>query len=168
MVKQHKIIDKNMDDINQTKCPIPNSKHFLVYESSLKFCRTFYAVLVLISFLFRNQWLLFATIVLMFLRLFSVKLDLPYQFHALFLRKLLKDKSKPVMKEKSELNFVFGMMAILLLIGFLLIYFNKFVDFAWIFILMIDLLMFLAALVGFCVATLMYVFFKKIFKKQKK
>jgi len=158
-----------MDNINQTKCPIPsNSKYFLVYESSLKFCRTFYAVLVLISFLLRNEWLLLATIILMFLRLFSVKLDLPYQFHVLFLRKLLKDKSEPVKKEKSELNFVFGMMAFLLLIGFLFIYFNKFVNFAWIFILMVDFLMFLAALVGFCLATLIYVFFKKILKKQEK
>lgn len=164
--RQNKI-DKNMDNTNQTKCPIPNSKHYLVYESSLKFCRTFYAVLVLISFLLRNQWLLLAAIILMFLRLFSIKLDFPYQFHVLFLRKLLKDKSEPIMKEKSELNFVFGMMAFLLLIGFLFIYFNKFVNFAWIFVLIIDFLMFLAAFVGFCIATLIYIFLKKYFKKSK-
>lgn len=155
-----------MNTIDQIKCPIPlNSKHCLIYESSFKFCRTIYAVLVLISFLLHNQWLLLATIILMFLRLFSIKLDFPYQFHALFLRKLLKDKSEPISKEKSELTFVFGVMSLFLLVGFLFIYFNKFVNFAWLFILITDLLMFLAAFVGFCIATLMYIFFKKIFKK---
>ena len=155
-----------MNTIDQIKCPISyNSKHCLIYESSFKFCRTIYAILVLISFLLHNQWLLLATIILMFLRLFSIKLDFPYQFHALFIRKLLKDKSEPISKEKSELSFVFGIMSLFLLVGFLLIYFNKFVNFAWLFILITDLLMFLAAFVGFCIATLMYIFFKKIFKR---
>ncbi len=155
-----------MNTIDQKKCPISNnSKHVLIYENSFKFCRTIYAILVLISFLLRNQWLLLATIILMFLRLFSIKLDFPYQFHALVLRKLLKDKSEPISKEKSELTFVFGVMSLFLLIGFLFIYFNKFVNFAWLFVLITDLLMFLAAFVGFCLATLMYIFLKKIFKR---
>ena len=155
-----------MNTTDQIKCPISNnSKHCLIYESSFKFCRTIYAILVLISFLLHNQWLLLATIILMFLRLFSIKLDFPYQFHALFIRKLLKDKSDPISKEKSELTFVFGVMSLFLLIGFLFIHFNKFVNFAWLFILITDLLMFLAAFVGFCIATLMYIFFKKILKR---
>jgi len=125
-----------------------------------------YAILVLIAFLLRNQWLLLATIVLMFLRIFSIKLDFPYQCHVILLRKLLKDKSEPVAKEKSELNFVFGTMATFLLVGFLFIYFRKFVNYAWIFVLIVDLLMFLAVFVGFCLATLMYISFKKIFKSK--
>ncbi|MDP3015421.1 MAG: DUF4395 family protein [bacterium] len=152
----------------QTQCPVShNSKHCLIYESSLKFCRTIYAILVLISFLLHNQWLLLATVILMFLRIFSIKLDFPYQFHALFLRKLLKDKSEPLTKETSELNFVFGIMTSFLLAGFLFIYFGKFVDFVWIFVLITDLLMFLAAFVGFCLATMIYVFFKKLRDKKK-
>lgn len=155
-----------MDNINQIKCPISNnSKNCLIYESSFKFCRTIYAILVLISFLFRNQWLLLITIIFMVLRIFSIKLDLPYQFHVLFLRKLLKDKSEPILKEKSEITFVFGVMSFFLLIGFLFIYFNKLVNFAWLFILITDLLMFLAAFVGFCIATLMYIFLKRILKR---
>jgi len=159
-----------MNNIEETKCPIPNnnSKTCLIYESSFKFCRAVYAVLVLISFILKNEWILLITIILMLLRLFSIKLDIPYQFHALFLRKLLKDESEPIVKEKSELNFVFGMMAILLLIGYLFIHFNKFVSWAWIFVLIIDFLMFLAVFVGFCLATLMYIFLKKIFNKNKK
>jgi hypothetical protein len=97
--------------------------------------------------------------------IFSIKLNIPYQFHALVLRKLLKEGPAPIQKESGEINFVSGMTAGLLFIGFLLIYFGKFVDFAWIYILIVDLLIFLACFVGFCVATLMYVFFKKIFKK---
>ena len=154
----------NKTNQNQTQCPVShNSKQCLIYDSSLKFTRTVYAVLVLISFLLRSQWLLLASVILMFLRMFSIKLDFPYQFHALFLRKLLKDKSGPIAKPISELNFVFGMMGSFLLIGFLFIYFGKFVDFSWIFVLIVDMLMFLAVFVGFCLATLMYIFFKKIF-----
>ena len=137
----------------------------LIYDSSLRFSRATYGTLVLIAFLIHNQWLVLATSLLMVFGTFSIKFNIPYQFHALVLRKLLKDKSAPIQKESGELNFVSGMTAGLLFIGFLLLYFGKFVDFAWIFILIMALLIFLACFVGFCVATLMYVFFKKIFKK---
>jgi len=137
----------------------------LIYDSSLRFSRATYGTLVLIAFLIHNQWLVLATSLLMVFGTFSIKFNIPYQFHALVLRKLLKDKSAPIQKESGELNFVSGMTAGLLFIGFLLLYFGKFVDFAWIFILIMALLIFLACFVGFCVATLMYVFLKKIFKK---
>lgn len=156
-----------MNNIVQAQCPIShNSKHYLIYDNSFRFCRVVYAILASIAFLLHNQWWLLATIILMFLRIFSIKLDFPYQFHVLFLRKLLKDKSEPVLKETAELNFVFGAMSLFLLIGFLFIYFGKFVDFAWIFVLITAFLMFLAVFVGFCLATMMYIFFKKIFKRQ--
>ena len=53
----------------------------------------------------------------------------------------------------------------LLLIGFLLLYFEKFVSFAWSLVLIVALLMFLAGFTGVCVASLMYAVFKKIFKR---
>ena len=81
------------------------------------------------------------------------------------IKKLLRDTSMPIQKDRGELNFVAGMTGVLLLIGFLLVHFNKFVSFAWIYILVVDLLIFLACFVGFCVATLMYVFFKRLFNK---
>jgi hypothetical protein len=141
------------------------SKHCLIYDSSLRFSRAIAGILVLIAFLIHNYWLILAASILVGLRIFSVKIDILYQFHILFLKKLLKDKSEPIQKESGELNFVSGMTAILLFIGFLFLYFGKFVDFAWIFILIMALLIFLACFVGFCIATLMYIFFKKIFKK---
>ncbi len=137
----------------------------LIYDSSLRFSRATYGTLALIAFLIQNQWLVLAVSLLMAFGAFSVKFNIPYQFHALVLRKLLNERSEPIQKESGELNFVSGMTGALLFIGFLFLYFGKFVDFAWIFILIIDFLIFLACFVGFCVATLMYVFFKKIFKK---
>jgi len=137
----------------------------LIYDNSLRFSRATYGILTLIAFLIHNHWLVLATSLLMAFGIFSIKLNIPYQFHALALRKLLKEKSAPIQKESGELNFVSGMTASLLFIGFLFLYFEKFVNFAWIFILIIDLLIFLACFVGFCVATLMYAFFKKIFKR---
>jgi len=140
-------------------------KQCLIYDNSLRFSRATYGVLILIAFLIHNHWLVLIVSLLMAFGIFSIKLNIPYQFHALVLRKLLKEGPAPIQKESGEINFVSGMTAGLLFIGFLLIYFGKFVDFAWIYILIVDLLIFLACFVGFCVATLMYVFFKKIFKK---
>ena len=136
-----------------------------IYDSSLKFSRATYGILALIAFLIHNHWLVLATSLLMAFGAFSIKFNIPYQFHALVLRKLLKEKSQPIQKESGELSFVSGMTAGLLFIGFSFLYFGKFVDFAWILILITALLIFLACFVGFCVATLMYAFFKKIFKR---
>ncbi len=137
----------------------------LIYDNSLRFSRATYGILTLIAFLIHNHWLVLATSLLMAFGIFSIKFNIPYQFHALVLRKLLKERSAPIQKESGELNFVSGMTGALLFIGFLFLYFGKFVDFAWIFILIMAFLIFLACFVGFCVATLMYAFFKKIFKR---
>ncbi|MFH1820632.1 MAG: DUF4395 family protein [Candidatus Nealsonbacteria bacterium] len=137
-------------------------KQCLIYNKSLKFSRATYGILTVIAFLIHNHWLILITSLLMILGIFSIKLNIPYQFYTLFLRKLLKDGVEPIQKESGELNFVSGMTGVLLFIGFLFLYFGKFVDFAWIYILIIALLIFLACFVGFCVATLMYVLFRKI------
>ncbi|MFH1575826.1 MAG: DUF4395 family protein [Candidatus Nealsonbacteria bacterium] len=133
-----------------------------IYDNSLRFSRATYGALTLIAFLIQNHWLILAVSLLMISGIFSIKFNIPYQFHALVVRKLLKEASEPIRKESGELNFVSGMTGALLLLGFLFIYFGKFVDFAWIFILIMVLLIFLACFVGFCVATLMYIFLKKI------
>lgn len=137
----------------------------LIYDNSLRFSRGIYGTLTLIAFFIHNHWLVLATTLLLFLGAFSVKFNIAYQFHALVLRKLLKDKLEPIQKEAGELNFVSGMTGALLFVGFLFLYFGKFVNFAWIFILIMALLIFLACFVGFCVATLTYAFFKKILKR---
>jgi len=135
-------------------------KQCAIYNSSLRFSRAVYGIMVLASFFIRNEWLLLAAVILMVLGTISLKLNIPYQIHAL----AFGSKSEPIQKELAELNFVSGMTALLLLIGFLFVYFGKFIDFAWIYLLVVDFLIFLACFVGFCVATLMYVFFKKILR----
>lgn len=142
-------------------------KQCSIYNGSLRFSRAVYGIIVLIAFFIHNEWLVLATGILMILGIFSIKLNIPYQFHALVLNKIRKQKEVVIQKESGELNFVAGMTAILLLAGFFLIYFGKYVSFAWIYLLIVDFLIFLACFVGFCVATLMYLFFKKIFIKNK-
>jgi len=137
-------------------------KQCTIHSNSLRFSRAVYGIMVLLAFFIHNEWLVLVTAVLMILGVLSIKFNIPYQFHTLILNR----KSMPVQKELAELNFVAGMTAALLLIGFFLIYFNRLVDFAWIYLLVVDFLIFLACFVGFCVATLMYVFFKKIFIKK--
>ena len=133
----------------------------LIYNESLRFSRATYGVFVFIAILIHSQWLVLAAAILTILGAFSLKLNLPYQFHVLTFKK----KSAPTPKELGELNFVAGATGLLLLVGFTLVYYNKFVDIAWIYLLVVDMMIFLACFVGFCVATLMYVFFKKLFSK---
>lgn len=137
----------------------------LIHDNSLRFSRATYGVLTLIAFIVHNEWLVLVASILIILGAFSLKLNLPYQFHAVVIKKMLNDKSEPVKKDQGEINFVAAMTGILLLIGFAFIYFDKFVNAAWIYILIVDFLIFLACFVGFCVATLMYVFLKKIRNK---
>lgn len=138
-------------------------KQCLIYNNSLRFSRATYGVLLLIAFFIHNQWLVLVVSLLIIFGAFSLKLNIPYQFHVLMLKKVFKKKFGLIPKESGELNFVAGATAVLLLIGFLFLYFGKFVNFAWIYILIVTMMIFLACFVGFCVATLMYVFIKKIF-----
>jgi len=136
-----------------------------IYDNSLRFSRTIYGLLALFAFLIRSPWLVLITSILMAFGVISVKYNLLYHFHSLILRKLLEDKSEPIKKESGELTFACGMGGSFLFIGFLLLYFGKFISFAWILVLITALLMLLAGIVGVCVASLMYAFFKKIFKR---
>ncbi len=133
----------------------------LIHSGSLRFSRATYGVLLLLAVLAHNQWLVLLVAMLTILGVFSLKLNLAYQFHVL----IFKKKSAQTLKELGELNFVAGATGVLLLIGFAFLYFNKFVEFAWIYLLIVDAMIFLACFVGFCVATLMYVFFKKMLSR---
>ena len=137
----------------------------LIYDSSLRFSRAFYGTLALIAFLTQSIWLVLITTLLMLFGAFSIKFNIPYQFHALILKKILKNETKPIQKESGELNFACGMGGIFLFISFLLLYFEIFISLAWGLTLMMSLLMFLASFVGVCVGSLMYAIFKKIFKR---
>jgi hypothetical protein len=138
-----------------------------VYDKSLRFSRAAYGSLTVIAFFLRNEWLLLLVCVLMSLGTFSLQLNVFYQLHYLIIEKLKKKKSAPIPKESEEIRFVSGMTVVLLFIGFLLIYLKINVEFAWIYVLVVALLIFLACFVGLCLATLMYVLIKKIFFKRK-
>lgn len=137
----------------------------LIYDKSLRFSRAVYGFLTLISFFIQNQWLILAVCFMLAMGAVTIKLNLPYQFHLLVLRRLNKHVSEPIQKEVAELNFVSGMTGVFLLAGFLLIHYDKFVNLGWALILITSLLIFLACFAGFCVASLTYAFYKKIFKK---
>ena len=136
----------------------------LIYDSSLKFSRATYGLIVLLAILIHNQWLILAVVILMVLGTISLKLNIPYELYSAISKKLLKRKHSPTKKELGEVNFVALMTAALLLVGFLLIHYTKLVTFAWSYLLVVDLMIFLACLVGFCVATLMYITLRKMFK----
>ena len=134
-------------------------------NNSLNFFRSVCGILALVAFLIQSHWLVLATGLLVSFGVFSMKFNIPYQFHSLVLRKLVKEKLTPIQKESGELKFVYGFTAILFFISFLFLYFGKFVGFAWILVLIVSFLMLLASFANICVASLMYAFFKKIFKK---
>ena len=142
----------------EQQCPIYNS-------NSLNFFRAACGVLALVAFLFKSNWLVLATGILVSFGIFSMRFNILYQFHSLVLRKLTKEEVTPIQKESGELRFVYGFTAALFFIGFLLIYFEKFAGFGWVLVLIVSFLMLLASFADICVASLMYAFFKKIFKR---
>lgn len=136
-----------------------------IYDGSLRFSRATYGVLLLVAFFVHSQWLVLGISILTILGAFSLKLNIPYQLHVLFLKDILKKKFEPIQKNPEELSFVSATTGILLLIGFFFIYFGKFVEYAWIYILIVTFMIFLACFLGFCVATMMYIFLKRLFSK---
>ena len=139
----------------------------MIYDSSLKFSRATYGVLLLLAVIIKSEWLVLAIALLVIIGAFSMKLNIPYQFHALIIKKRVDGQHVPVPKESGEIRFVASATGILLLIGYALLQFNHLTTFAWVYLIVVDLMIFLACFVGFCVATLMYVLFKKLFAKPK-
>ncbi len=137
----------------------------LIYDSSLRFSRAIYGTLSLIAFLIQSQWLVLATSALMILGIFTISLNIPYQFHNLISKIIFKKDLKKVKKEKQELSFACGMGGFVLFLSFFLLYSGKFINFAWSLVLVMSLLMFLASFAGVCVASLIYASSRKIFKK---
>ena len=68
----------------------------LIYDSSLKFSRASYGALTLIAFLIHNQWLILAISLLVIFGAFSLKLNIPYQFHALISKKISRKRFEPI------------------------------------------------------------------------
>ena len=137
----------------------------LINNSSLSFFRAASGVLALVAFLVQSQWLILITALLVASGAFSTQSNALYQFHALVLGKLLKERSEPVPKDSGEFKFTSGFAGGLFLVGFLLLYFGKFTGFAWGLILITSFLMFLACFTGVCIASLMYAGFKVVFKR---
>lgn len=140
------------------QCSIYNSR-------SLNFFRATCGFLSLIAFLIQNNWLVLITGLLFLFGFFSMKFNFIYQFYNLLLNKLLKQQPVPIQKDPGELRFVYGFTATLFLISFFLIYYGKFVNFAWGLDLLVSFLTLLASFANICLASLMYVIFKKIINK---
>jgi hypothetical protein len=138
----------------------------IIYNnSSLNFFRAVCGFLALGAFLIQNQWLVLITGLLFFFGMFSMKFNFLYQFHSLVSSKLLKQKFTPIQKDSGELKFVYGFTATCFLISFFLLYFGKYVNLAWGLDLLVSFLTLLASFANLCLASLMYVMFKKIFNK---
>lgn len=137
-----------------------------IYDNrSLNFFRATCGFLALIAFLIQNIWLVLITGLLVFFGVFSMKFNFLYQFFIFFFKKILKEKSKTIQKDSGELKFVYGFTGTLFLISFLLLYFEKFVNLAWGLDLLVSFLTLLACFANVCLASIMYVMFKKITKR---
>jgi hypothetical protein len=137
-----------------------------IYDNrSLNFFRAVCGFLPLVAFLIHNIWLILITAILFFLGVFSMKLNVIYQFYNLFSSKMLKQKIVPIEKDPGELRFVYFFTAAMFFISFLLLYLNKFTTFAWGLDLLVSFLTLLASFANICLAALMYVLFKKVFSR---
>ena len=136
-----------------------------INDRSLRFSRLIYGLLIVVGYFTRNYWYVLAVIAMLTLGAFEVKLNIPYDLHYLFAKYVLRQKFAPVVKESTELKYVSAMTGLLLAIGFLCIYFNRFAEFGWVWTLLMSLFFFLACFAGFCVATLSYAVFIKLTRK---
>lgn len=137
-----------------------------IYDNrSLNFFRATCGFLAIFAFLFQNIWLVLITGLLFFFGVFSMKFNFLYQFHSLVSSRILKQKIEPIQKDSGELRFVYGFTAICFLISFFLLYFEKFVNFAWGLDMVVAFLTLLASFANLCLASLMYVLFKKLLGK---
>ena len=138
----------------------------LIYDNrSLNFFRGTCGALAFFAFLFHSSWLVLITGLLVFFGVFSMKFNFLYQFHNLISRKILKQEVVPIQKDEGELKFVYGFTGTMFLISFFLLYFGKFVNIAWGLDLIVSFLTLLASFANICLASLMYVTFKKVFNK---
>lgn len=139
-----------------------------VYDRSLKFSRLIYGLIVLFAFLIQNKWLILLVSILTIVGALSLNFNIPYQIHILLEKHLLKRKDVETSeRDFGELSFVSAATGILLLIGFLLLQFTEYTQFAWIYILIVTAMIFMACLVGFCVATFMYILIRNRFTHNK-
>lgn len=137
-----------------------------IYDNAaLNFFRAVCGFMALLAFLIQNSWLILITGLLFLLGAFSMKLNFLYQIYKFFSTKVLGQKVVPIQKDSGELKFVYSFTAVMFLASFFLIYFNKFVSFAWGLDLLVSFLTLLASFANVCVASLMYLSFKKVFNK---
>lgn len=134
-------------------------------NNSLNFFRAVCGFLALAAFLIQDQWLVLLTGVLFIFGVFSMKFNFIYQFHKLITSKFLKQEATPIPKDPGELKFVYTFTGVLFLISFFLLYFEKYVNFAWGLDLLVSFLTLLASFANICLASLMYISYKKIFNK---
>lgn len=95
----------------------------------------------------------------------SVKFNFVYQFYGLLSNKVLRQKAEFIEKDQGEIKFVYGFTATMFLISFFMLYFGKFTAFAWGLNLLVSFFTLLASLANICLASIMYVMFKKILGK---
>ncbi|MCX6720513.1 MAG: DUF4395 family protein [Candidatus Staskawiczbacteria bacterium] len=137
-----------------------------IYDNrSLNFFRAVCGFLALIAFLIQNEWLVLITGLLFLLGVFSMKLNFIYQLHRLISNKIGNYVFEPIQKDSGEIKFVYGFTAVCFLTSFFLIYYGKYVDIAWGLDLLVAFLTLLASFANLCLASLMYVMFKKVLAK---
>ena len=137
----------------------------LICEKSFRFSRTIYGILLLIAYLINNIWLVLVVGILMGMGAVSMNYNLFYQLRLRFLGKNFTSKPLMVTKDINEVRFACVIASIFLVLAFLLFYFWNLRSLAWILTGLVIILSLLAGLTGVCVGSIMYVFFKKIFKK---
>jgi len=135
-----------------------------IYDKSLRFSRFVYSVMVLCAYFLQDKWLVLTVSILTIMGAFSLSFNIPYHLHRLYSK---RSNIGPSNKDFGELSFVSGITGILLLAGFLLLQYTEYTTFAWVYILVVVAMLFMACLVGFCVATLMYILIRNKFNHKR-
>lgn len=113
--------------------------------------------MVLTAYFLQYKWLVLLVSVMTIAGAFSSKLNIPHQIYRLFVKDRPTERPKV---DTGEMRFGCVATGVMLLIGFILLEYTSYTTLAWIYVLIIDAMIFLACFVGFCAATLIYVLIK--------
>lgn len=136
-------------------------------NNSSRFSKLIYGSMVLVAFLIHSKWLILITSILLFLNATPVIFNISCRVHIFVQKNILGEKARPMQEESGEIRFSYAMAGVLLFVGFSLLQFTKYTSFAWIYLLVVAFMLFIACFVGFCMGTLLYVIFKKYLLKIK-
>jgi len=136
-------------------------------DDSSRFTKLVYGGLIFAAFLLRSEWLVLFTSILAVFSALSPRLNVSNVIYHFVKRNFFGKDIEPVHREPGEVRFSYAMAGTLIFAGFLLLRFTPYAELAWVYILFVSSMLFIACFLGFCAGILLYIACGKLLLKMK-